>query len=394
MPSIHFGADRLAADPALPGPVRRVGLATSDAARTAADPRRPARATLLEAGVPIVRLFTPEHGLDVMTPDGAEVRDGVDPATGLPVVSLYGECFAPPAGSLADLDAMLFDVPDVGARFYTYAWTMTHIIDACADAGIPLWVLDRPNPLGGVLDMAEGPMLEPAHASLTGRHAIPVRHGLTLGELALLWRRERRTDADVRVLACDGWRRDWLWPRSGLPFIRTSPAIGSFEAALLYPGLCVFEATNVSVGRGTDLSFRAVGAPWLSLRAVLDRLAARRLPGIAPRATRFTPGTGPHAGVSCAAVRLDVEEAGAVRPVAAGIALLADVADAHDMFAWQRYPTVANPSGEQHLARLLGTTEIGDAVTRDPSAVSDAVVRGWVAVPDWAERCRDMLLYE
>jgi uncharacterized protein YbbC (DUF1343 family) len=394
MPSIHFGADRLAADPALPGAVRRVGLATSDAARTAADPRRPARATLLEAGVPIVRLFTPEHGLDVMAPDGAAVQDGVDPATGLPVVSLYGECFAPPAGSLAELDAMLFDVPDVGARFYTYAWTMTHIIDACADAGIPLWVLDRPNPLGGILDMAEGPLLEPAHTSLIGRHAIPVRHGLTLGELALLWRRERRTDADVRILAGDGWRRDWLWPRTGLPFVPTSPAIGSFAAALLYPGLCVFEATNVSVGRGTDLSFRAVGAPWLNPRAVLDRLAARQLPGIAPRETRFTPGTGPYAGVSCAAVRLDVVEAGAARPVAAGIALLADVAATHAEFAWQPYPTVANPAGEQHLARLLGTSEIGDAVDRDPSGVSDAVVRGWVAVPDWAERCRDILLYE
>jgi uncharacterized protein YbbC (DUF1343 family) len=393
MPSIHFGADRLTGDPALLGAVRRVGLATSDAARMAADPRRPARATLLEAGVPIVRLFAPEHGLDVMAPDGAAVRDGVDPATGLPVVSLYGDRFAPPAGSLAELDAMLFDVPDVGARYYTYAWTMTHVIDACAEAGIPLWVLDRPNPLGGVLDMAEGPLLEPGHASFIGRHAIPVRHCLTLGELALLWQRERRTDADVRVIACYGWRRDWMWPRTGLPFIRTSPAIGSFEAALLYPGLCVFEATNVSVGRGTDLSFRAVGAPWLDAGALLSRLASRSLPGLVPRADAFTPAAGPHAGKPCAAVRLDVDDAGRVRPVAAGIALLADIAATQAEFAWQPYPTAANPAGAGHLERLLGTVAVGEAVTRNASAVTAEVIAGWVAAPGWADRCRDVLLY-
>ncbi|HSJ05235.1 MAG TPA: DUF1343 domain-containing protein, partial [Longimicrobiales bacterium] len=325
---------------------------------------------------------------------GAAVPDTADPVTGLPVVSLYGERMAPATDDLRNLDGVLFDVPDVGARFYTYAWTLTHLIDVCAEAGIPVWVLDRPNPLGGILEMAEGPALQRAHASFIGRLGIPVRHALTLGELGRLWQRERQPVSDVRVIRCDGWRRHLLWPQTGLPFVPTSPAIGSFDAALLYPGLCVFEATNLSVARGTGASFRAVGAPWLDVQPVLDRLASRFLPGILTRPGHFTPGTGPHAGVRCSAVCLEVDDPEAVRPVAAGIALLADVAATHGEFSWQPYPTVANPSGAGHLERLLGTAAVGEAVTRDPSAVSDAVIRAWVAEPGWADRCQEVLLYE
>jgi uncharacterized protein YbbC (DUF1343 family) len=392
---VRFGADRLAADPALLGPVRRVGLATNDAARTSHDADCRSRAALKSAGVPLVRLFSPEHGISAGADDGAAVHDTADALTGLPVTSLYGDRFAPSAAALADIDAVLFDVPDVGARFYTYAWTLTHLIDACADAGIPTWVLDRPNPLGGGIDTVEGPILEPAHASFLGRHTVPVRHALTMGELALLWQRERRADADVRVVKCEGWQRSHAWRQTGLPWVPTSPAIGDSNAALLYAGLVVFEATNVSVARGSSRSFRAIGAPWLETGALMERLRARQHPGLAFHAGSFTPASGPHAGEACSALCIDVVEPDLVRPVASGLACLSDVAAVHgSTFAWRGYSTAANPSGAGHLERLLGSGRIADAITRHPELATDAVIAEWVAAPGWDERWRAVLQYD
>jgi uncharacterized protein YbbC (DUF1343 family) len=391
---IRFGADRLAADPALLGAARRVGLATNDAARTSLRAGRTTRAALQAAGVPLVRLFSPEHGLGAAAPDGTAVGDAPDPVTGLPVTSLYGERVAPPPAVLAELDGVLFDVPDIGARCYTYIWTLTYLIDSCADAGLPLWVLDRPNPLGGAAGSVEGPLLEPEHASFVGRHTVPVRHALTTGELALLWQRERRPDADVRVVACEGWARQQPWHDTGLAFVPPSPAITTADAALLYPGLAFLEATNVSVGRGSPLSFRAAGAPWLRVGALLERLATRPLPGLAAAPDRFVPAIGPHAGNACAAVRLDVVEPMRVRPVTTGLALLADIAALHlAEFGWRTYPTVVNPGGAGHLERLVGSTAVCSVLRRTPAAATDAVIAGWVAAPGWAERWRSVQLY-
>jgi uncharacterized protein YbbC (DUF1343 family) len=394
MKRVRFGVDRLLGDPALVGGCRRLGVVTNDAARLAADPRLHSRAALRAAGLPIVRLFSPEHGITATAADGRRVPDGTDALTGLPVTSLYGEHLAPPAAMLADLDGVVFDVPDVGARFYTYAWTLTHVIDACADIGVPVWVLDRPNPAGGDVASAEGPLLEPAHFSFLGRHDIPVRHALTLGEFALLWRSERCPKADVRVVPCDGWNGRRPWHRTGIEFVPTSPAIRNVDAALLYPGLALLEATNVSVARGAAASFRAAGAPWLDPAAVLDRLERRHLPGLGVRAGSFMPATGPHAGVACAAVCFDVTEPEAARPVAAGIALLADIAALHPRdFAWAMYPTAANLSGEGHLERLLGSSAACEALRREPTRVTDDVIASWTAVPGWRTRCGPLLLY-
>jgi uncharacterized protein YbbC (DUF1343 family) len=311
------------------------------------------------------------------------------------VVSLYGDTLSPPPEALAELDGVLCDLPDVGARFYTYAWTMTHVLDACAAAGVTAWVLDRPNPLGGLPEWAEGPMLEPEHASFLGRHPVPVRHSLTLGELARLWVTERLTaGADVRVVGCEGWRRDSLWPDLELRFVPTSPAIRRFEAALLYPGLCLFEATNVSVGRGCTRSFEAIGAPWLQATTLAARLAERGLPGLAAEPAHFTPGAGPHAGEPCEAVRLRVLEPRAVHPVATGLVLLAEVARLHPELRWSGYPTVANPTGAGHLERLLGTAAPGRKLAEEPGLVDDALVARWTAAPGWAERLERIALYE
>lgn len=390
-----FGADRLAADPPLLGGPQRLGLLTNDAVRCAGDPELRTRVALLRAGLPIVRLFSPEHGLGARAPDGAPIPGGTDPLTGLPVVSLYGESLRPTPEALVDLDAVLCDLPDIGARCYTYAWTLTHLIDACADAGVPVWVLDRPNPLGGLPESAEGPLLQPAYASFLGRLAVPARHSLTLGELALLWRARACPAADVRVLPCSGWSRRQLWPQTRLPFVPTSPAIVRFEAALLYPGTCLFEATNLSVARGTPRSFEAIGAPWLRATSLAARLAARRLPGVAPEPASFTPSIGPWAGEQCEAVRIRVSDARRVRPVALGLSLLADVAALHPgEFRWASYPTAANPGGAGHLERLVGTAAVREAVDAAPDAVDDGVVAHWTAVPGWATELDSVALYD
>jgi hypothetical protein len=169
------------------------------------------------------------------------------------VVSLYGDRLRPTRAQLHDLDAVLFDIPDVGVRFYTYAWTLWHALAACADAGVPLIVLDRPNPLGGDLARAEGPMLDLAHRSFLGEHPIPIVHACTLGELVRLWQAEAFPSARVTVVPVTGWSRTSEWPVLGVPWVPTSPAMPSFACARWYAGLCLFEATNVSVGRGTPL---------------------------------------------------------------------------------------------------------------------------------------------
>jgi uncharacterized protein YbbC (DUF1343 family) len=392
---IRYGADRLAADPGLLAGARHVALATNDAARAAADPESRTRVVLLRAGVPLVRLFSPEHGLGATSPDGRAVGNGVDALTGLPVWSLYGERFAPPPESLADVDAVLFDIPDVGIRFYTYLWTLTHIIDACACAGAPLWMLDRPNPLSGALETVEGPVLEIDHASFIGRHTIPIRFALTLGEFARLWQRERRPDADVRVIPCEGWERAWTWQRTGLPFVATSPALTNPNAVLLYGGLCLFEATNLSVARGAALSFQAIGAPWLDAERVIARFHERGIEGVSAVRAGFTPTVGPHAHEICDAVRIIITNAERARPVGVGIALLADVAATHrERFAWADYPTAANPSGRGHLERLVGTSTVHSAIARAPESVDQARIRDWTTAPGWEERWRSVLLYD
>lgn len=390
---VRFGLDRLVDDPALLGNVKRVALTTNNAARTAAGVSRPGRVALLNAGVPIVRLFTPEHGLSANAADGAAVADHTDELTGMPVVSLYGEQFAPPPESLRDLDAVLFDIPDVGVRFYTYIWTLTHVIDACAAARVPVFVLDRPNPLGGALQTVEGPLLDPALASFIGRHSIPIRHSLTLGEFARLWRAERCPAADVRVIACEGWQRHQLWRDTDLPFVPTSPAITRFEAALLYAGICLFEATNLSVGRGSPYSFEVVGAPWLEAAELATRLNQRGFVGIYADAVEFVPGSGPHSGHACNGVRIIARAAGHVRPVRIALALLAEVIALHPRdFKWSKYVTAANPAGHDHFERLFGVRGVRELL--GAAAVDDPTLNAWTGTPGWAERWRNAHLYQ
>lgn len=396
MDSTRLGINRL-----LDGDIRlqgsRFGMLTNDAARVGRGSGDPSRVLLADAlqssGTgEIVRVFSPEHGIAARAADGTAVDDAVDPLTGFPIVSLYGERLRPPTAAVSDLDAVLFDVPDAGARFYTYMWTLTHLIDACADAGVQVVVLDRPNPQTGVLSVAEGPMLDlDCCASFLGRLDIPITHQLTLGEIAMLWQREIRPEADVRVIRMDGWNRTMSGTDTGLPFVAPSPALTSVEAVRLYPGLCLFEAFNVSVGRGSAYSFRGIGAPWMRSEEVIEAMSPENHgAAVALHSVAFTPSLPPHAGERCAGVAITIRDATAFLPVAFGMRLVRAVLELHPAEVHGRkYPTAANPTGEDHLARLVGDRDVS---ARLPVGDGSDIQR-WTSVPQWADRVSGLMLY-
>jgi uncharacterized protein YbbC (DUF1343 family) len=219
--------------------------------------------TLLALGLDLKQVFAPEHGFRGTADAGETVKSGVDERTGLPVISLYGKNKKPRPAQLKDLDIILFDIQDVGTRFYTYISTMSYVMEAAAEAGLEFWVLDRPNPNGWYV---EGPVLDPQYSSFIGLHEIPIVHGMTLGEYATLVNEEGwlpgKQKVDLRVIPVVGYQHDMRWEETRLPWIAPSPNLATEYAAYLYPALCWFEPTPVSVGRGTDDAFTLLGAPW------------------------------------------------------------------------------------------------------------------------------------
>ena len=220
---------------------------------------------MLKNGFTLVKLFSPEHGLTASGADGAFQNNHIDNLTNLPVTSLYGDRLAPAEEDLDDIDIVLFDIPDVGCRFYTYLWTMTHVMESCASFNKQFIVADRPNPIGGNMLQAEGPMLDEENcSSFIGRWSIPVRHSCTLGELAKYFAGTKIKSLQLEVIPAGNWQRNQIADDSGLKFIPTSPAIQSLNTALLYPGMGLLEGINVNEGRGTDKAFQ-------HLRCALDR---------------------------------------------------------------------------------------------------------------------------
>ena len=323
------------------GPLRgpRLGLICNP---TAVDARLRHVADLLAAlpGVRLAALFGPEHGVRGDAQYMAAVGEERDPRTGLPAFSLYGDTaasLAPTPAQLAGLDALCFDVQDVGSRYYTYQATMLLCMEAAARAGLAFLVLDRPNPIGGLL--VEGPALRPGFESFCGLHDLAPRHGLTVGELAWLFRAERGLDLDLTVVACQGWRRGASFRQTGLPWVFPSPNMPTPETALVYPGMCLLEGTNLSEGRGTTRPFELLGAPWLDAQRLAADLAAARLPGVAFRPASFVPTWDKHAGARCHGVELFVLDAAAFRPFRTGLACVA-LARAQDprAFRWRTEP--------------------------------------------------------
>jgi uncharacterized protein YbbC (DUF1343 family) len=271
----------------------------------------------------LVRLFGPEHGIRGEAQDMEPVSESVDGATGLSVVSLYGDTEAslkPAAEQLQGVDALVHDLQDVGSRYYTFVYTLAYAMEAAAEADIPVVVLDRPNPIGGI--EVEGPVLEPAFRSFVGRYPIPVRHGMTTAELAVLFRDACGVRCDLRIVPMSGWRRAFHFEETRLPWVAPSPNMPTPETARVYPGGCLVEGTNLSEGRGTTRPFELAGAPWLDGAALARTLTAERLPGVLFRAASFRPEFQKHARSLCEGVQVHVADRGVFRPFATYLALL------------------------------------------------------------------------
>jgi uncharacterized protein YbbC (DUF1343 family)/CubicO group peptidase (beta-lactamase class C family) len=267
--------------------------------------------------VKLVALFSPEHGIRGAV--DAEVSDSRDEATGLPVYSLYNKTRKPTPEMLKDVDALVYDIQDIGARFYTYISTLGLVMEAAKDKGIPLFVLDRPNPIGG--EKIAGPVRDSGFESFIAFHALPVRHGLTIGELARMFNAERKIGADLTVIPCENWRRGDLFDRTGLRWVNPSPNMRSLTEALLYPGVGLLEGTNLATGRGTDTPFERVGAPYIEPRAFAAALNALELPGVRFIPLKFTPKERQFAGKECGGVYIEITERESFEPVALGIGM-------------------------------------------------------------------------
>ena len=291
-------------------------------------------------GVRLEALLGPEHGVRGDAQYMAAVGGERDPRTGVEVHSLYGETAAslrPSREALSGLDVLVFDVQDVGARYYTYQATMMLCMEAAAAAGVAFLVLDRPNPIGGIA--VEGPALRPGFESFCGLHDLAVRHGMTVGELARLFVAERKLDLELEVISCEGWRRGMGVRDGGLPWVIPSPNMPTPETALVYPGMCLLEGTNLSEGRGTTRPFELFGAPWLDAGRLAETLDASRLPGVRFRPVHFVPTWDKHARARCHGVEVAVDDREAFRPFRTGIACVA-AARAQDpgRFRWRTEP--------------------------------------------------------
>ena len=323
---------------------RRVGLVCHPAS---VDSQLRHATDLLAAapGVTLAALFGPEHGFHGVAQDLIGVGDAS--AGTLRVHSLYGDSFAslkPTAEQLRGLDALVIDLQDIGSRYYTFQATMMYCLEAAAALKLAVFVLDRPNPLGGMA--VEGPDLRPGFESFVGAHPIATQHGLTIGELARLYRSGLQLDVALEVIACDGWRRDMQFERTGLPWVLPSPNMPTVETAVVYPGQCLLEGTNLSEGRGTTRPFELCGAPWIDPRELIRRLERDNLPGVRFRPAWYRPTFQKFAGQDCGGVQLHATDREAFRPVRTSLAVLAALRDlSGTRFAWRTevYEFVSDP---------------------------------------------------
>lgn len=310
-------------------------------------------------GIPLKRIFSPEHGLFAVEQD--QVAVGFEPETGVETVSLYGssaDSLVPERRFLEDLDLVIFDIQDVGSRYYTYVNTLALLMEELSGTGIEVMVLDRPNPLGGTA--VEGPMLDMAFRSFVGVFPVPVRHGLTAGELAHLWRDWRKLDLELSVVTMEGWRRTMLFAETGLPWVPPSPNMPTTATATVYPGMCLFEGLNVSEGRGTTTPFELSGAPFVRPEELAALCRSCGLEGVAFRPAWFRAGFHKFAGEAVGAISLQVTDPRRFRPFAVGVAMTAAL---HEL-----YP--------DELRFLRGVYEFNDTIPAfDLLAGSDSVRR-------------------
>jgi uncharacterized protein YbbC (DUF1343 family) len=358
-PPTRTGIDVLAADGCKLLRGRHVGLITNQTGRTAAG-RRTADVLRESPDVHLVALFSPEHGADGELDE--KIADTKDAATGLCIYSLYGETRAPTAAMLQGIDTLVFDVQDVGCRFYTYVSTMRNCLEAAAAHKLRFCVLDRPNPIGGVV--VEGPVLADSRRDFTGAHRIPVRHGLTVGELARMIAGEDGVAVDLTVVACEGWHRVDRWDRTGLSWINPSPNMRCLTQAMLYPGIGLLEGTNLSVGRGTDTPFEVLGAPWCDGVQLAAVLRSRNLPGVGFVPLSFTPAASKFRGERCSGIDVVITDWSTFEPVRTGLHIATALRALH-----------ANQWDTKQLDWLLKHEATRDAILAGETA--DTIVASW-----------------
>ena len=373
---VWTGIDVLARDNFVTLQGCRVGLITNHTGLT-----REGKATidvLFNApAVSLGALFGPEHGLRGEWDE--DVADGDDPRTSLPIFSLFGARTQPTAEQIAGLDTLIFDIQDIGCRFYTYLSTLGNVLEAADKHGLRVMVLDRPNPINGLT--TEGPLADPDRLSFVAYHSIPIRHGLTLGEMARLMHYEKRLTCPLEVIGCEGWQRGDWYDATGLLWTNPSPNMRRLTAACLYPGVGLLEMTNVSVGRGTDTPFEIFGAPYIDPRRFAAALNAAQMPGIRFVPVRFTPTASVFAGQSCGAVQMLVTERERLNSVQVGLTLTAALR--------HLYPDDWQP---KKLMALLVNQAVYDAIVAGCSYAE--IAAGWAEdLATFAARTQPHLLY-
>lgn len=370
---VRSGADVLAANGARHLQGQRVGLIVNQTSR--ADTSHLIDVVDRAPDVELKALFAPEHGLEGRADAGETIEGGRDPKTGAPIYSLYGSSRQPPPEALDSLDVLVFDIQDIGARFYTYISTMGRAMQAAARQDVPFLVLDRPNPLGG--ERVAGFVLDPEHRSFVGEYPIPIQHGMTVGELARMVQGESWLDdldgLELDVVPVEGWSRSEQWSETGLSWTPPSPNIPDFQTALIYPGAVFFEATAASEGRGTPDPFTLVGAPWADAPALADTLNARGLPGVRFESVQFTPTSRPGAsapkleGKTLHGIRHVITDRTAYRSVATGV---------HVLHAFYHHAPSKSDflSRPDWLVKLAGTEKLRDMLRagKRPAAIVEA----------------------
>ena len=370
MSAVRLGCERLFDDAAHLIDGHRVGLITN---HSGVDRTLTATADRLHAypHSQLVALFGPEHGIRGAAQDGERVGTFRDPQTGVAAHSLYGDTRQPDSQMLDGIDLMLFDIQDVGVRFYTYLYTMSMSMEACAKRDIPFAVLDRPNPIGG--HVCGGNMLDSNFASFVGRYPIPIRYGLTIGELAQLFNSAFDIGVELHVVEMQSWQRDQYWDDTGLPWVPPSPNMPTLDTAIVYPGTCFFEGTNISEGRGTTHPFEQFGAPFVDGHHLADQLNEMQLPGAIFRPVYFQPSAGKHAGSVCQGVQLHVTQRSVFDPLRTGFAALIAVRKQSERdFAWR------TPAGGIHnFDRLAGSSDLRHTI--DSGCDVDELLGAWQA---------------
>jgi uncharacterized protein YbbC (DUF1343 family) len=341
---------------------RRAGLVTNHTGLLR-DGRTTIDALHEAPGVTLTALFGPEHGIRGEF-DVPQIADSVDYATGLHVFSLYGERHAPTAAQLEGIDTLVFDIQDIGCRFYTYISTLGHLLEAASEHDVGVMVLDRPNPITGVF--IEGPLADADKLSFTAFHTLPVRHGMTAGEIALMLAGERGLTCELEIMQCEGWRRaDWF-DATGLLWTNPSPNMRSVTQAMLYPGVGLLEMTNVSVGRGTDTPFELVGAPYIQPCEFAGALNDQKLPGVRFVPVQFTPRASVHAGVVCGGVNILVTDRQALDAVHVGLTMALTLRRDY-LEAWETEKFLTLLANEKCYTGVMAGRSVGELTT------------GWIA---------------